>query len=184
MRGHAKRMLAWGTALAAVAAAAALGGSGQSAKAFNPDCIQNPTACIEDPAEGIVTEDATPMQQTTSSDNPQTGYHDNGRGGNSYVNDPCLDPPPPDQSRTVQSETELAVLNVPSSMGKKIVVGYNDSFGAYDRNNGISGFSYTVNGGNTWIDGGGLPPAVPRPGTAVHSGKDGYFGDPVVIVHR
>src|ERR671932_1816199 len=95
MRGHAKRMLAWGTALAAVAAAAALGGSVQSAKAFNPDCIQDPTACIENPAEGIVTEDATPMQQTTSSDNPQTGYHDNGRGGKSNRPHPRRRPPPP-----------------------------------------------------------------------------------------
>src|ERR687885_433302 len=56
--------------------------------------------------------------------NPVPGYHDNGRGGNSYVNDPCLDPPPPGRRRTVQSETELAVLNTSSSMGKKIVAGY------------------------------------------------------------
>src|ERR687883_1982098 len=161
MRGHAKRMIAWGTAFAAVAAAAALAGSVESAKAFNPDCIQDPTACIENPAEGIVTEDATPMQQTTSSDNPQTGYHDNGRGGNSYVNDPCLDPPPPARQRTVQSETELAVLNTSGSMGKKIVAGYNDSYGFYNDKEGLSGFAYSTNGGNTFIDGGGLPPRTP-----------------------
>src|SRR5207237_5389058 len=41
--------------------------------------------------------------------NPQPGYHDNGRGGNSIVNDPCLDPPPPQRQHTVQSETEIAV---------------------------------------------------------------------------
>src|SRR3977135_3417636 len=33
------------------------------------------------------------------------------RGGrNVFVNDPCMDPPPPSRARTVQSETELAVL--------------------------------------------------------------------------
>jgi len=44
------------------------------------------------------------------------GGHDHGRGGNTFVNDPCLDPPPeapfPENfRRTVQSETEIAVLN-------------------------------------------------------------------------
>src|SRR5262245_59833964 len=42
-----------------------------------------------------------------------------GSKANVFVNDPCLDPPPPDTMRTVQSETEIAVLNSPWSMGKK-----------------------------------------------------------------
>jgi hypothetical protein len=109
------------------------------------------------------------------------GGHDNGRGGNTFVNDPCLDPPPPATQRTVQSESEIAVLNVPGSMGKKMVAGYNDSWGFYDREEGLSGYAYSTNGGNTWIDGGGLPPAVPGHGPNV---SDGYFGDPVVVVHH
>jgi hypothetical protein len=115
--------------------------------------------------------------------NGQPGQHDNGRGGNTFVNDPCLDPPPdlgpPSNARTVQSETEVAVLNGKSSSGKKIVVGYNDSYGFYNRKEGLSGYSYSTDGGNTWVDGGGLPPAVP--GTDPSSG-DRYFGDPVVVV--
>lgn len=110
--------------------------------------------------------------------NLQPGQHDNGRGGNTFVNDPCLDPPPglgfpASNQRTVQSETELAVLNSASSHGKKIVAGYNDSFGFYDNREGLSGYSYSLNGGNTWIDGGGLPPI---------GADDQYFGDPVVVV--
>src|SRR5438067_2518304 len=94
---------------------------------------------------------------------------------------------PPQRQRTVQSETEIAVLNTSGSMGKKIVAGYNDSYGFYDNTQGLSGFSYSVDGGNTWIDGGGLPPAIPNhgpcsgPGTLGH---DCYFGDPVVVVHN
>jgi hypothetical protein len=118
--------------------------------------------------------------------NPKTGQHDNGRGGNTFVNDPCLDPPPtpdapppppgqgaPSNMRTVQSETELAVLNTPGSMGKKIVAGYNDSWGFYDNRQGLSGYAFSTNGGNTWIDGGGLPPK---------GEDDQYFGDPVLVV--
>ena len=114
------------------------------------------------------------------------GGHDHGRGGNTFVNDPCLDPPPeapfPENfRRTVQSETEIAVLNAPGSMGKKMVAGYNDSFGFYNRREGLSGFAYSTNGGNKWIDGGGLPPVVP--GTDPAAG-DRYFGDPVIVVHH
>lgn len=111
--------------------------------------------------------------------NPQPGYHDNGRGGNTFVNDPCLDPPPPARQRTVQSETEIAVLNTTGSMGKKMVAGYNDSYGFYNDKEGLSGFSYTVDGGNTWIDGGGLPPR-----TQTNSSDFEYAGDPVIVVHH
>jgi hypothetical protein len=119
-----------------------------------------------------------------TSENPQPGYHDNGRGGNTFVNDPCLDPPPPNRERTVQSETEIAVLNTVGSMGKKMIAGYNDSWGFYDRNQGLAGYAYSVDGGNTWIDGGGLPPLIPGPGTPSDDGQDGFFGDPVIVVHH
>src|SRR3954468_24769365 len=98
-----------------------------------------------------------PVSNEGPGSNPQPGLHDNGRGGNTFVNDPCIDPPPPQRRRTVQSETEIAVLNTNGSMGKKIVVGYNDSFGFYDNRQGLSGFAYSVDGGNTFVDGGGLP---------------------------
>lgn len=119
--------------------------------------------------------------------NPTPGTHDNGRGGNTFVNDPCLDPPPfaaPPENlrRTVQSETEIAVLNTQGSMGKKIVVGYNDSWGFYDNRQGLSGYAYSTDGGNTWIDGGGLPPRVRSGAPAGTPGSDTYFGDPVVVV--
>lgn len=121
------------------------------------------------------------------------GASDNGRGGISFANDPCLDPPPtapePERRRrTVQSETDLAVLNTQGSMGKKIVVGYNDSFGFYNNRQGLSGYAYSTNGGNTFIDAGGLPPKVPTgtpaAGLGGPPGTDGYFGDPVVVAHH
>ena len=68
--------------------------------------------------------ESAPLPSTydgSGNNNPQPGYHDNGRGGNSFVNDPCLDPPAPNRARRVQSETDLAVD------GKDVVVGYNDS---------------------------------------------------------
>jgi len=117
------------------------------------------------------------------------GVHDNGRGGNSFANDPCLDPAPsaPFPSNffgTVQSETELAVLNSRGSMGKRIVVGYNDSLGFYDNREGLSGYAYSTNGGNTFIDAGGLPPRIPSGAPAGTPGSDAYFGDPVIVVHH
>lgn len=132
-----------------------------------------------------------------------------GGGGNRFVNDPCLDPAPtapfPENfRRTVQSETEIAVLNSVGGddddsddddaddngdddgrgSGKLMVAGYNDSFGFYDNRQGISGFSYSINGGKQWIDGGGLPPLVPSGAPAGTLGSDAYFGDPVVVVHH
>ena len=104
-----------------------------------------------------------------------------GNGNNVFVNDPCLDPPPPSRRRTVQSETEIAVLNSRSSHGKKMVVGYNDSYGFYDNTQGLSGFAYSTDGGESWVDGGGLPPAVPSHSPLGPPGSDHYFGDPVLV---
>ncbi len=138
------------------------------------------------PFEG---EDATVVTPITEDElgpgvnNPQPGYHDNGRGGNTFVNDPCIDPPPTapppeNRRRTVQSETELAVFD-----RKFIVAGYNDSFGFYDNTQGLAGYAYSINGGNSWVDGGGLPPRVPAPGVSPFTpGVDGFFGDPVIVV--
>jgi hypothetical protein len=148
--------------------------------------------------------------------------------GNAFVNDPCLDPAPtapfPENfRRTVQSETEIAVLNSldeddddgdedqegdsqgdrlgfdgnrhggdgendddhhGNSSGRLMVAGYNDSFGFYDNRQGLSGFSYSTDGGKQWIDGGGLPPRVPSGVPSGTLGSDAYFGDPVVQVHH
>jgi hypothetical protein len=113
---------------------------------------------------------------------------------NRFVNDPCLDPPPtapfPENfRRTMQSETEIAIFNPADDDGDKrnrggrlMVAGYNDSYGFYDNRQGLSGFSYSTNGGRLWIDAGGLPPAVPSGAPAGTSGSDAYFGDPVVVV--
>ena len=51
-----------------------------------------------------------PANGDSAGGNAQPGFHDHGRGGNTFVNDPCLDPPPPRRDRTVQSETEIAVF--------------------------------------------------------------------------
>ncbi|MBA2525490.1 MAG: hypothetical protein H0V18_06850 [Pyrinomonadaceae bacterium] len=130
-----------------------------------------------------------PDDDQPGNNNAQPGAHDNGRGGNSYVNDPCLDPPtdapfPGNFRGVVQSETEIAVLNTQGSMGKKMIAGYNDSLGFYDNRQGLSGYAYSTNGGNTWIDGGGLPPRIPAGAPAGARGQDAYFGDPVLVVHH
>src|SRR5438105_1416775 len=119
-----------------------------------------------------------PDNDPSVGNNPQPGFHDNGRGGNTFVNDPCIDPPPPSTRRTVQSETTIATY------GNYMVAGFNDSFGFYDNTQGLSGFSYSLNGGNTWIDGGGLPPLVPSPTLFTTVGPDRYFGDPVTVVDK
>ena len=120
----------------------------------------------------------------TSSQSYVAGGRSNGRYADTFVNDPCLDPAPPGRDGTVQSEPEIAVLNTPGSMAKKMVAGYNDTRGFSDRNRGLSGFAYSMDGGGTWVDGGGLPPLVAGSGTVDDDGKDAYFGDPVVVVHH
>ena len=124
--------------------------------------------------------------------------------GNAFVNDPCLDPPPPFFERTVQSETDIAVLNVvghdddhdddddedhwdrrgdrdddnddhEEGSGRLMVAGYTDSYGLYDNHQGLSGFSYSTSGGQRWIDAGGLPTA---------GLNDRYLGHPSVAVHH
>jgi hypothetical protein len=119
-----------------------------------------------------------PAAGDTTGGNPQPGFHDHGRGGNTFVNDPCIDPPPPTTARTVQSETEIAVF------GKYMVTGYNDSYGFYDNTQGLSGYSYSVDGGNTWVDGSGLPPLVKTHSFFTDPASDHYFGDPVVVVDK
>ena len=172
----------------------------------------------EDPLEGLIPRDKLGMATFT----PAAGSSGGGGGGgggnpgpgiakNAFVNDPCLDPPPeapfPENFlRTVQSETEIAVLNRVNGVGeagghsrnddgddesegadgsgKLMVAGYNDSYGFYNNLQGLSGFSYSTNGGRNWIDGGGLPPLVPSGAPAGTPGSDAYFGDPVVTVHH
>jgi hypothetical protein len=124
------------------------------------------------------------------------------RGGNAFVNDPCLDPPPTapfpaNFLATVQSETEIAALSsinesdddteggeLHGRSGRLMVAGYNDSRGFYDNRQGLSGFSYSTDGGKQWIDAGGLPPRVPGGAPSGTLGQDAYFGDPVVQVHH
>lgn len=119
-------------------------------------------------------------------------------GANAFVNDPCLDPAPTDPFPlnffdTVQSETEIAVLNKvggaddddnAGGSGQLMVAGYNDSRGFGDNRQGLSGFSYSTDGGAQWIDASGLPPLVPAGAPAGTLGQDAYFGDPVVVVHH
>ena len=155
-----------------------------------------------DPGEGVIPDNellsglvVAPFEGADGGGRPGTPGMSAGR--NVFVNDPCLDPPPfapfPENfRRTVQSETEIAVLNrVPGAhgegndddedaSGQLMVAGYNDSYGFYNNKEGLSGFSYSTDGGKTWIDGGGLPPLVPSTTDA----GDRYFGDPVLVVHH
>ena len=162
--------------LAAVAALAATGGFVHSAKAFDPEGIESPAD------EGFLEIPDAGAPAPGDNGNFSTASHDNGRGGNTFTNDPCLDPPPTapppeNRRRTVQSETEVAVN------GSNVVVGYNDSFGFYDNQQGLSGFAFSTNGGNTFIDGGGLPPLI-RGVRPFPLPVDRYLGDPVVQVDQ
>ncbi len=167
---------------AAVTMIAVLMGMAQSARAISPPGETN----SDGTTEGIQAPAAGEGAQTGSGGqpgNPSSGVHDNGRGGNTYVNDPCLDPAASPDPTTrprrgvTQSETDLAVD------GQNIVVGYNDSLGFYRNDGGLSGFSFSVNGGNTFIDGNGLPPVLRGPGYPT-PGFDHYLGDPSLVVNH
>lgn len=166
--------------LAAIGTMAVLMGLAQSARAFDP---QEPgeDGNFEGQQSAVTASEGSQTGTGNNPGNPNSGVHDNGRGGNTYVNDPCLDPgPSPDATAgsrvgTAQSETDLAVD------GQNIVVGYNDSLGFYRNDGGNSGFSFSVNGGNTFIDGNGLPPLVVGAGFPT-TGVDHYLGDPSLVV--
>ncbi len=162
----------------------------------------------DDEEEGGLISDAELSLPTLSTSPDYQWIEGGGRGNggtalgrNAFVNDPCLDPspllaPPFNRQRTMQSETEIAVLNrVPNngggsdgddngSSGRLMVAGYNDSWGFYNNRQGLSGYGYSTDGGQSWIDGGGLPPLVKTGAPAGTAGQDAYFGDPVVVVHH
>lgn len=175
---RAPHTLRWLLTLGAIAAlaviVAAYAGSARAVAPYDDQedgLVDGAVGTAMQPGEGAATASGQPG-------NPQSGVHDNGRGGNTYVNDPCLDPPPPNRAGTVQSETELATY------GKYIVVGYNDSLGFYDNTQGLSGYAYSVDGGNTFIDGGGLPPIVRDHSPLGTPGSDHYAGDPVLVADQ
>ena len=66
----------------------------------------------------------------------------------------------------VQSECAIA------TRGDTIVVGWNDGIGFVDPGQTVSGYGYSVDRGQTWVDGGAVPNG---PNAAV-------YGDPTVIV--
>ena len=145
------------------------------------------------PDEMLDVSGLSPATADSSSDgNPAV----NATGHNAFVNDPCLDPAPTapfpqNFRRTVQSETELAVFNGSreddsdgDSKGRLMVAGYNDSYGFYNNRQGLSGFSYSTNGGQLWIDASGLPPIVQSSVPAGTLGSDAYFGDPALVVDQ
>jgi hypothetical protein len=83
---------------------------------------------------------------------------------NEFVNDPFLEVSPfaafpISFFDVVQSETEIAVLNdrISNPAFKRMLAGYNDSRGFTTNTGGISGFSYTLDSGETRIDGGACP---------------------------
>jgi hypothetical protein len=84
-------------------------------------------------------------------------------GPNVLVNDPDGDPDP---QGIMQSEESVA------ADGDNIIISWNDSWGFYDYDEGVVGFGWSADGGETWVDGGGLP----------HGGSSGHIrGDPVSV---
>jgi hypothetical protein len=144
----------------------------------------------------------SPFDGNTGGDGGSGNGSNAGGFRNTFVNDPCLDPPPPNFARTVQSETEIAVYNPAGNGrdgdddsnsadnsdygrnhgGRLMVAGYNDSYGFYNNRQGLSGFAYSTDGGKLWIDASGLPPMVPSGAPAGTLGSDAYFGDPWLVV--
>ena len=83
---------------------------------------------------------------------------------NKLVNDPSGEEC---GSGCVQSEPSIAVSGI------HVVIGFNDIIrGAFDGSNDYAGYSYSVDGGMNWIDGGALPLA---------GGGDALFGDPALV---
>lgn len=157
------------------------------------------------PGEGQLVFQPTPLTDGNDGGTGGGGGSDPGGFRNVFVNDPCLDPSPfapfPENfRRTMQSETEIAVFNPAEDEdsdsdsdgnrrsykgdkgGRLMVAGYNESHGFYDNRQGLSGFSYSTDGGKLWIDASGLPPLIPSGAPAGTLGSDAYFGDPVVVV--
>src|SRR5919202_847447 len=171
--------------VAALAAAVLAGGSSPSASAQTSD-ITN-VMFKGEPIQEFLSEGGMAAlfgPDTSSSQTNSAGGHGNGRNADRFVNDPCLDPAAPGLDGTVQSEPEIAVLNAPNSMGKLMVAGYNNTAGFSDRNRGVSGYAYSIDGGSTWVDGGGLPPRTAGAGTVDDDGLDAYFGDPSLVVDQ
>jgi hypothetical protein len=91
---------------------------------------------------------------------------------NARVNDPQEDTNPSfsinQLDQTTQSETSIAVR------GNNLVTGFNDSFTTplfLTAGSDLSGYAYSTNGGQSWVDGGSIP------------NKDGdmNFGDPWLV---
>src|SRR3954465_5757056 len=124
--------------VAALAATIALAGAAPTGALDNALLVKGEIPLDEALSAGGV---AAMFGPSEGNNNPQPGYHDNGRGGNSFVNDPCLAPPSPGTAGPVQGGEEGAVLNTAGSMGKKMIAGYNDSYGFYNDKEGLSGFA-------------------------------------------
>ena len=82
---------------------------------------------------------------------------------NHLCNEPWWEDPP-----IVQSETTIAVF------GDTIVVGWNDGIGFEFPEETISGYGYSVDRGETWVDGGSVPEGT----------RASIWGDPTVAVTR
>ena len=111
-----------------------------------------------------VSPDSTGLDFSKAKAHP-SGHAPGGSGGlaNIRVNNPAEDTNQPDQ--TTQSETTIAVS------GHNIAVGFNDSQTTLlflTPASDLSGFAYSRDGGQTFVDGGALPNATP----AIN------FGDP------
>ncbi|HEY3411945.1 MAG TPA: sialidase family protein [Armatimonadota bacterium] len=95
-----------------------------------------------------------------------------GKSGDQRINDAEKDlaqlRDAPQAPSTTQSSTSIAVS------GRNIVAGYNDSAALSSVSRSMNGYSFSMDGGVTWTDGGGVPSA---PGTV-------SVGDPSVVVNR
>src|SRR5437868_5216887 len=99
--------------------------------------------------------------------------------GLKFPSNPCINTPDCDDQpvniSNIQAETSIAV----DSTGQHIVIGFNDFRGfSIGPQTSISGFIYSDDGGNTFVDGGQLPVGP----TTVIGGQlyPQVFGDPDV----